>query len=233
MEEEVKKIYTQLTGGKKIIDENQIISTRDFNSINGDRFVSNLNNYSIKWDGRDITFKKLLSNSETISTNYKNHIQIENESDKNIVRSSIGIDIQDLSELPKVNDFWENEFYKSKFTPNEIAYALTKENPLETFAGLYACKEAIIKSNNKIKWDEINIKHDEYGKPFFLNYSISISHSGNFATSVCFNEVETPPIKDTTEFKNEIITTDFKILFFTILVTIFVLIIIYFVQLFN
>jgi phosphopantetheine--protein transferase-like protein len=100
---------------------------------------------------------------------------------------NIGIDLQEINELPDSIDFWEDEFYFSKFTPKEIAYCLAKDNPKQTFAGLYCCKEALIKSNNKLAWDQININFSDEGRPLFDGYLLSISHSGEYSIAIAIN----------------------------------------------
>ena len=177
MENEIKKIYNTLSGGKKITSDNYLISASHFNSISNDRFISELKKRGIKWDGSDIVFSELINkslenNNRSILQNSSNsNIEID-KSVSNKDSGLVGIDIQEISELPDTKDFWEDEFYKSKFTPEEIAYCVIKENPKQSFAGIYSCKEALIKSNNNLNWQNINIFHNENGKPFFLNYDI-------------------------------------------------------------
>ena len=193
MENEIKKIYNTLSGGKIIASDNYIISSSHFNSISNDRFSSELNKRGIKWDGSDIIFSDLI-NKNIENSNSNSSINL-NSSNLNIeVKSSIlglsacqvGIDIQEIKELPDSGDFWEDDFYKSKFTSEEIAYCVTKDNPKQSFSGLYSCKEALIKSDNNLNWENINILHNENGKPIFENYNISISHSGLYSIAIAF-----------------------------------------------
>jgi len=189
MENEIKKIYNTLSGGKIITSDNYIISSSHFNSISTDRFISELNKRDIKWDGSDIVFSDLINknvenpslNSSINLSNYK----IDKKSTVTALSNCpVGIDIQEIKELPDSYDFWEDEFYKLKFTPSEIAYCVTKDNPKQSFSGLYACKEALIKCNNFLNWENININHNENGKPVFENYNISISHSGQYSIAI-------------------------------------------------
>jgi len=189
MENEIKKIYNTLSGGKIVTSDNYIISSRHFNSISNDRFASELKKRGIKWDGSDIIFSELIiKNLENTNSSLKQkssnpYIEI-NTSITSLSDSQVGIDIQEINELPDSNDFWEDEFYKSKFTSEEIAYCITKNNPKQSFAGLYSCKEALIKSDNNLNWENINILHNENGKPIFSNYDISISHSGLYSVAI-------------------------------------------------
>ena len=188
MKTEIKKIYTNLTGGKEISSDNQIVSAKYFNSIALDKFLSELKTKGIFWNGSDIEFQKLIANTDSTNDilNEKNTTHFEKK--LNLISNQgpflIGIDIQHEEDLPNVIDFWEETFYRSKFKNQEITYCLKKENPLESFCGIYACKEALIKCNNSLLWDEILINHDINGKPFFLDYNLSISHSKNVIIAI-------------------------------------------------
>jgi hypothetical protein len=182
MENEIKNIYNTLSGGKVISNDNYIISSKHFNSISTDRFISELKKRGVIWDGYDISFSELLNKDSQFTK--KSNIEITNTLITSPTVSQIGIDIQEISELPDSVDYWEDEFYKSKFTPEEIAYCVVKDNPKQSFAGLYSCKEAIIKSDNNLNWQNINIEHDENGKPFYNNFNLSISHSGIYTIAI-------------------------------------------------
>jgi len=231
MEEKIKILYSELTGGKSILNNNSLISIRHFNSISGDRFMSELKTLGVIWEGNDTTLYDLLNN-DNLQPRIKD--EVRSVSHKTETKNfSIGIDIQEISELPIVADYWESEFYISKFTPSEIAYATSKDLPLQTFAGLYSCKEAIIKSDNFIKWDEINISHGINGDPLFSNYSISISHSKNYAIAISLKNLNNFNENGNYDSKNEIISTDFKILFFTFITLAIILFIIYIIHIFH
>ncbi len=145
------------------------------------------------------------SNIETYGSleNIINGASIENE--KQIVTSqtisppvefnntTIGIDIQEINELPIVNDFRTDGFYIDNFTEKEISYCILQKNSHASFAGLFAVKEAIIKADNSFintKFNTIEIKHNEKGKPYYDGFAISISHNKTSAISaaVCVEE---------------------------------------------
>ncbi len=91
-----------------------------------------------------------------------------------------GIDMEDIDHLPTVKDFRKDPFYVRNFSAKEIEYCLAQPNPLQSFAGLFAAKEAIIKADNvykKVPFHQLEIVHDQNGKPSFADFSISISHS--------------------------------------------------------
>lgn len=103
----------------------------------------------------------------------------------------IGIDLVDIEKFSiKASD----NFLKKIYTENELTYSFNKRNSLQTLAGIYAAKEAIIKANNLnlayILRRKIEIKHID-NRPVALlggveiNGSISISHDGNYAIAIC------------------------------------------------
>lgn len=211
MENEIKKIYTALSGGKIVADDSTVISLKQFNSIAADRFIAELKKRGIYWDGSDCTFAALVSPAAvpltTKKTDTKQPAVLPADGG-----TAIGIDIQAITELHETADYWEDAFYASKFKAEEIAYSISKDNPRETFAGIYACKEALIKCDNTLQWDALSISYGNNGIPLFENYAVSISHSGGFAIAVAlkpvpaaFMKTETnsskllasPPVEDT------------------------------------
>lgn len=100
---------------------------------------------------------------------------------------SIGIDIEQINNMPIVNDYRDDEFYSMNFTPAEIAYCILQSNPAASFAGLFAAKEAIVKANklflNK-PFNSIYIDHLPNGKPIHPLFKLSISHSNDVAIAV-------------------------------------------------
>lgn len=116
-----------------------------------------------------------------------------------------GIDILEISSLPQ-NEKLE-KFLIKYFNAEEIAYINTKAKKEQSIAGIFCAKEAFLKALEigigKIKLSDIIILHKENGAPFIkptknivnllnsLNFTkteISISHAGNFATSICICE---------------------------------------------
>ena len=104
--------------------------------------------------------------------------------------NAIGIDVEEISSMPLVNDFREDEFYKMNFAAAEIAYCILQPNPQASFAGLFAAKEAIVKAGNQYKnkpFHTILIDHLPGGKPVHPQFEISISHTGTLAIAVAVN----------------------------------------------
>ena len=90
----------------------------------------------------------------------------------------------DIIRISRIEKSLEKENFKTwTFTENEIRYA----KKTETFAGIFAAKEAYFKAlgtgiNKKL--NEIEINHDEKGKPYISgvpNSDVSISHDGDYA----------------------------------------------------
>lgn len=103
----------------------------------------------------------------------------------------IGIDIVDIS---KFSNKASSRFLEKLFAEDELNYGFKKQNSLQTFAGIFAAKEAIIKANNlnlaHILRKKIEIKHVDNRPIAFINNkeirgSISISHDGNYAIAIC------------------------------------------------
>ncbi|MEG1582217.1 MAG: holo-ACP synthase [Clostridia bacterium] len=117
-----------------------------------------------------------------------------------------GIDIIQISRLEnKQND----RLVKRILTEKEINYLKSKskdgEYNLRTLAGLYSAKEAVSKALgtgvlSEISFQDIEIDHDDKGRPISIlspkaqkilfacggsEISVSISHDGDYATSVC------------------------------------------------
>ena len=108
---------------------------------------------------------------------------------------NIGTDIIEISRF-KNKIFDEHEiFYKQIFTESEILHCKKFSEPYSHFAGIFAAKEAIIKSSNTIfSIKEIKIFWNEFGRPMVSiknipeeNIKISISHSKLFAIATALS----------------------------------------------
>ena len=129
---------------------------------------------------------KLTGNSEKLIVNTPNNSATIQQF-SNQTNTQIGIDIEQISSLPKTNDFRIEGFYIDNFSEKEIAYCILQPNVYSSFAGLFAAKEAIVKANNQyqnIKFKDIVITHNAQGKPEFNGVTISISHTKETAVAV-------------------------------------------------
>ncbi len=100
---------------------------------------------------------------------------------------SMGIDIESIESLPKVSDFRREEFYKQNFTPQEMAWCILQPDPYESFAGLFAAKEALVKADNSLMekpFGQISIGRSQQGRPLYPGFTISIAHSNGTAVAV-------------------------------------------------
>jgi holo-[acyl-carrier protein] synthase len=110
---------------------------------------------------------------------------------------SCGIDIEMVESLPQAKDYWEDDFYKTCFTPAEIAYCLTQENPRIHFAARWCAKEALKKCDPGYLEEEmscIELSLNNAGQPSFahhingttspLPHAVSVSHTPSAAVAV-------------------------------------------------
>jgi phosphopantetheine--protein transferase-like protein len=99
----------------------------------------------------------------------------------------IGIDIEEVTALPRVADLRKEAFFTQNFTPGEIAYCILQADPYTSLAGLFAVKEAIVKADGQYRnrpFHTMEIGHTEEGRPEFPGFGLSISHAGGMAVAV-------------------------------------------------
>jgi phosphopantetheine--protein transferase-like protein len=101
----------------------------------------------------------------------------------------IGIDVEEVDSLPLASDYREHPFYRDHFTPIEIAYCIRQSDTRASFCGLWAAKEAILKSglipSSTHLMNAFEISHDGSGRPTFPGCRLSISHTSKSAVAVC------------------------------------------------
>ncbi|MGF1539927.1 MAG: 4'-phosphopantetheinyl transferase superfamily protein [Pleurocapsa sp.] len=108
---------------------------------------------------------------------------------------SIGVDIEEISNLPDTANYRTHEFYQTLFSPEEIAYALLKNEPKLHLCGIFCAKEALKKAAPELinlRMDEIIVTHQQ-GRPLIttsdrtinstFNFQVSISHSSSYAVA--------------------------------------------------
>jgi len=96
--------------------------------------------------------------------------------------AKIGCDIVDISRFRKVIAHGGEALSEVLFHQNE-----RKNTTIKGLAGIFAAKEAVIKTCNlpPLSWLNIEITHDENGRPKCRQVSdLSISHDGNIAMAV-------------------------------------------------
>jgi phosphopantetheinyl transferase (holo-ACP synthase) len=123
----------------------------------------------------------------------------------------VGLDVQDISDLPLADDYWDHEFYKEKFDKSEIAYAVVKPEPRTHLAGFWCAKEALRKCDPAFAGTAFGataVAHDADGRPYLLSvtptgrvrlpHALSVSHSGQIASAVVIS-ASLPPAPPSNE----------------------------------
>lgn len=104
------------------------------------------------------------------------------------IDTPIGIDIQSISEffpLGISSDPKADPELLGIFTMKELSYAQSRPNPMQTLTGLFSAKEAILKCSKKnIAFIDLEILPDQMGRPIVEGYSVSISHSQEYAVAI-------------------------------------------------
>jgi phosphopantetheine--protein transferase-like protein len=93
---------------------------------------------------------------------------------------AVGIDMEEVSNMPVVADFREEPFYRQNFSEREIAYCILQPDPRQSFAGRFCAKEAICKADRdwrRMPFNLIEIRSDAEGRPYFEGFALSISHT--------------------------------------------------------
>jgi len=121
----------------------------------------------------------------------------------------IGTDIIEVSRIKTVMEK-DIGFREKIFTSGEIAYCETKKHKYENYAARFSAKEAFLKAIGTgwrfgIRFADIDVYHDEYGKPLIRLYGkaeelvlreriskihVSLSHIKEIATAVVVVEKE-------------------------------------------
>jgi phosphopantetheine--protein transferase-like protein len=124
--------------------------------------------------------------------------------------AGLGIDIEDLSALPRTHDFRKDEFYTMNFTSAEIAYCVLQPDPYASFAGLFCAKEAIVKADGRHRpglFNTIGITHDPEGRPSYPGFHLSISHAGGVAAAAAIpsktEQVQVVPVQQPSAGQNK------------------------------
>jgi holo-[acyl-carrier protein] synthase len=112
-----------------------------------------------------------------------------------------GIDLVDCPRIEQMIERHGDRFITRVFTAAEQAYARSKRNSIEKYAGRFAAKEAVLKLvgtgwRGKIAWTDIEVTNGPSGQPEVTlsgevqriarslgieRISISITHTANFA----------------------------------------------------
>lgn len=116
----------------------------------------------------------------------------------------IGIDTVAMAKFQRVVEAGDTRFYEHVYTDRERAYCENAPNPLQSFAGHFAAKEALFKALPALRscgvdWHEMEVDHDAFGAPFFRlegkllanlaridarHVMVSISHTAETAVAI-------------------------------------------------
>lgn len=85
----------------------------------------------------------------------------------------IGVDIVKVDRIEKAVERWGYRFLKRIFTPAEIERCQKRARPAQCLALRFAAKEAFAKAlglgmRKGLRWRDIEVVHDEFGKPDLL-----------------------------------------------------------------
>ena len=106
-----------------------------------------------------------------------------------VAAAGVGIDIEEIENLPEADDYREHSFYQDNFTPAEISFCVRQPNVRASFCGCWAAKEAILKSGQASApaghLKGIEVRRDNLGRPLYPGCSVSISHTARTAVAIC------------------------------------------------
>ncbi len=121
-----------------------------------------------------------------------------------------GIDLVDFPRIEQMIERHGQRFVDRVFTAAEQGYSPRRKNPVETYAGRFAAKEAVLKLvgtgwRGKIAWTDIEVTNNGSGQPEVTlsgegkaiadqmktrRISLSITHTANFAIASAVALVE-------------------------------------------
>jgi phosphopantetheinyl transferase (holo-ACP synthase) len=100
-------------------------------------------------------------------------------------KSRIGIDIQSISEMFPGSSEIDYSQIASIYSMYEIEFSKRSNSPKATLTGLFSLKESLLKAGvTQVNYVDLEITHTIEGAPLFYGYDVSISHSGDFVTSI-------------------------------------------------
>ncbi len=113
----------------------------------------------------------------------------------------LGVDMEEIGRLGEAIKRHGRIFLERIFTPAEIAYCERHRDAVERYAARFAAKEATMKALGTgwakgVRWKDIEVGREPGGRPTIVlhgaarehaarigarHFSLSISHTGNFA----------------------------------------------------
>jgi phosphopantetheine--protein transferase-like protein len=108
-----------------------------------------------------------------------------------------GVDLEPVASLPEALEYWEDDFYKTVFTPVEIAYCAAQVEPAMHFAARWCAKEALRKCDPRFASADyaelelartetggLRLRHLGNGTPTVLPHAVSVTHTPQMAAAV-------------------------------------------------
>jgi len=109
----------------------------------------------------------------------------------------VGLEMQTISSLPRVADYWDDPFYSATFTDSELSFALLQPDPVVPLAGYHCVKQALRKCDGSYRvlaLNQIAVGQDAAGQIFLtvktkqgierLSHGVSVSHVADLVTAI-------------------------------------------------
>ena len=155
----------------------------------------------LMWAGKNsfaLDLGQIRQNFTLSSLDLTSSKSFEKRAQKSTLKSSpklpfigLGNDIQLVTELFPEEESLTSLRLEEMFTKYEITYALACDSPRVTLAGLFSLKESLVKAGASYSsYLDLEITHDKKGAPIFYGFLVSISHSGNYVTSIALKFAE-------------------------------------------
>jgi holo-[acyl-carrier protein] synthase len=112
-----------------------------------------------------------------------------------------GVDLELVAALPEATDYREHEFYKSHFSPAEIAYCVLQQSPRMHFAARWCAKEALYKAEPALRATPLStievVRAADGGVSFqhggaALPHALSLSHTETQAVALVIAPLPAP-----------------------------------------
>jgi len=147
--------------------------------------------------GAAVTLQTLLGQGDAAPADAPRHVGTAPPVPVSAPGLRIGIDIEEVDQLPHADDYRGHPFYQDHFTPAELSHAIRQADTRASLCGIWAAKEAIVKSGllatvpDHLR--EIEITHGAAGQPIMRGCQLSISHTPRTAVAVCIAGAIAPP----------------------------------------
>ena len=114
---------------------------------------------------------------------------------------SVGIDLVEVERIRQIVERRGDRFMQKVFTDQEWAYCQKKKNSYLSLSARFAAKEAVFKAlgtgwSNGVKWRDVEVVNDSWGKPEIVLYGrakelvgeraivVSLTHTEHYAAAV-------------------------------------------------